>query len=119
MVSLRRHYRVLGLCQNRGVAETRRMAYDELVRRVIEHHRERGELVDFRLIPGGAIVAGYRVRTPDESVWRDLLPTDTGPKRYQETLQRLAPALFPGESVVIRTIRRGSDEARIEVEPGS
>ena len=93
------------------------MAYDELVRRVIEHHRAQGELVDFRLIPGGAIVAGYRVRKPDESVWRDLLPTDTGPKKYRETIQRLAPALFPGETVSIKTIRRGTDEALIEVEP--
>ena len=98
------------------MAEIRRIAYDEVVRRVIEHHRAQGQLVDFRLIPGGAIVAGYRVRTPEQEVWTDLLPTDTNPKKYRETIQRLAPALFPGESVSIKTIRRGTDEALIEVE---
>jgi hypothetical protein len=92
------------------------MAYDEVVRRVIEHHRAQGQLVDFRLIPGGAIVAGYRVRTPEQEVWTDLLPTDTNPRKYRETIQRLVPALFPGESVSIKTIRRPSDDVAIEVE---
>ena len=92
------------------------MAYDEAVRRVIEHHKAKGELVDFRLIPGGAIVAGYRVRTPEQDVWTDLLPTDTNPKKYRETIQRLAPALFPDEQVAIKTIRRPSDEVTVEIE---
>ena len=98
------------------MAEVRRLPYDEVVRRVIEHHKAQGELVDFRLIPGGAIVAGYRVRKPEQEVWPDLLPTDTSPKKYRETIQRLAPALFPGERVAIKTIRRPSDEVTIELE---
>ena len=99
-----------------AVAETRRIPYDEAVRRVIEHHRTQGQLVDFRLIPGGAIVAGYRVRAPEQEVWTDLLPTDTNPKKYRETIQQLAPALFPGEEVAIRTIRRPSDHVLVELE---
>lgn len=93
----------------------RTIRYDELVRRVIDHHRARGELVDFRLIPTGAIVAAYRTRRPDETTWTDLLPTDTSASKYQKTIQRLAPIVFPGEPLVIRSIRRRGAEATIEV----
>jgi len=93
------------------------MPYHEVTRRVLEHHRAAGELVDFRLDPGVAIVAAYRVRAPDQPTWTDLLPTDTRPDRYREMIQRLAPALFPSETVVIRSIRRRVDEVEIELEP--
>ena len=53
------------------------MPHQELVRRVIDHHRGRGELVDFWLMKGGAIVGSYRVRPRESSVWKDLLPTGT------------------------------------------
>ena len=56
-------------------AETRTLPYRELVRRVLAHHRERGELVDFWLMKGGAIVGHYRIRASASVPWTDLLPT--------------------------------------------
>lgn len=99
-----------------GVTETLRLAYDDLVRRVIAHHRAQGELVDFWLMKGGAIVGMYRVRPSADEPWRDLLPTGASAQHYQKTIQRLAPVLFPGESVTVRAIERGDREAVVTFE---
>jgi hypothetical protein len=96
--------------------ETRTLRHDDLVRRVIAHHKAKGELVDFWLMKGGAIVGHYRVR-PDASVpWTDLLPTGASAERYQRTIQRLAPILFPEAQVTIKAIGRGDAQVTVEVE---
>jgi len=96
--------------------ETRVLPYRELVRRVMAHHRERGELVDFWLMKGGAIVGHYRVRNSASVPWTDLLPTGISAERYGQTLQRLAPLLFPDEDVTIKAIERGDDEVTVTLE---
>jgi hypothetical protein len=96
--------------------ETRRLPYRELVRRVMAHHRERGELVDFWLMKGGAIVGHYRVRPSASVPWTDLLPTGISAERYQRTIQRLGPILFPGEELAIKAIERLDDEVAVTVE---
>ena len=97
-------------------AETRTLPYRELVRRVLAHHRERGELVDFWLRKGGAIVGHYRVRPSASVPWNDLLPTGISAERYRQTIARLGPLLFPGEDVTIRAIERGDEEVTVTVE---
>jgi hypothetical protein len=96
--------------------ETLRLPYDDLVRRVIAHHRAHGELVDFWLMKGGAIVGMYRVRKSADQPWTDLLPTGTSAERYQKTIQRLAPILFPDQSVAIKAVERGDREATVTFE---
>jgi hypothetical protein len=92
------------------------MPYQELVRRVIDHHRARGELVDFWLMKGGAIVGCYRVRPDATTPWTDLLPTGTSGERYQEVIQRLGAILYPGESLTLRAIERTNGEVRLTLE---
>ena len=94
------------------------MPYQELVRRVIEFHRSRGELVDFWLMKGGAIVGCYRVRAEGEAAWRDLLPTGVSGERYLAVVQGLAPALYPGEELTLRAVERVDGEAVLTVETG-
>ncbi len=53
------------------------MPYRELVRKVLDHHKAKGELVDFWLMKGGAVVGHYRVRPSADVPWTDLLPTRT------------------------------------------
>lgn len=98
--------------------ETRTLPYQELVRRVLAHHRGRGELVDFWLMKGGAIVGHYRVRPSATVPWTDLLPTGISAERYRQTLERLGPILFPDEGVTVKAIERGDDEVTITVERG-
>ncbi|HEV8633906.1 MAG TPA: hypothetical protein VG370_06655 [Chloroflexota bacterium] len=98
--------------------ETRTLPYRELVRRVLAHHRGRGELVDFWLMQGGAIVGHYRVRPSATVPWTDLLPTGISAERYRQTIQRLGPILFPDEGVTVKAIERGDDEVTITVERG-
>jgi len=83
---------------------------------VIDHHRARGELVDFWLMKGGAIVGSYRVRPRESSVWTDLLPTGTSAERYQRVVGELGEILFPGEEVTLKAIERTNGEARLTVE---
>jgi hypothetical protein len=97
-------------------SETRTVPYQELVRRVIDHHRARGELVDFWLMKGGAIVGSYRVRPRESSVWKDLLPTGTSAERYQRVVGELGEILFPGEEVTLKAIERTNGEVRLTVE---
>ena len=92
------------------------MAYQALVRRVIDHHRSRGELVDFWLMKGGAIVGHYRVRPSADVPWTDLLPTGTSAERYQGTIQRLAPILFGEDGVTIKSVERGDQTATVTYE---
>jgi hypothetical protein len=96
--------------------ETRVLPYRELVRRVLAHHRERGELVDFWLMKGGAIVGHYRVRASADLPWTDLLPTGISAERYRQTIQRLGPLLFPDEEVTIKAIERGDEEVTLTLE---
>jgi hypothetical protein len=93
------------------------MPYQELVRRVIDHHRRQGELVDFWLMKGGAIVGCYRVRPDLATPWTDLLPTGASGERYQQVIQRLAAILYPEESLTLRAIERTNGEVRLTVEP--
>src|SRR4051812_9593228 len=93
------------------------MPYRGLVRRVLEHHKTKGELVDFWLMKGGAIVGHYRVRPSADVPWTDLLPTGVSAERYQDVIQRLAPVLFPGEPVRILAIERGDEVVTVTVEP--
>src|SRR5438093_13235103 len=93
------------------------MPYQELVRRVIDHHRERGELVDFWLMKGGAIVGCYRVRSDVATPWTDLLPTGTSAERYQQVIEELGAILYPGEALTLRAIERTNGEVRLTVEP--
>jgi hypothetical protein len=99
------------------VAETLILPYDDLVRRVIAHHRAQGELVDFWLMKGGAIVGMYRVRTSAVEPWTDLLPTGTSAERYQKTIQRLAPIFFPDQTVTIKAVERDDKDATVTFEP--
>jgi hypothetical protein len=92
------------------------MAYQELVRRVIDHHRSRGELVDFWLMKGGAIVGCYRVRPDGVAAWRDLLPTGTTAERYQQVIQGLVEVLYPDERVTLRAVERADAEVALTVE---
>ena len=92
------------------------MPHQELVRRVIDHHRARGELVDFWLMKGGAIVGCYRVRPDVAAPWRDLLPTGTSGERYREIVKQIGEILYPGEPLTLRAIERTSDEVRLTVE---
>jgi hypothetical protein len=96
--------------------EIRRLPYRELVRRVMAHHRARGELVDFWLMKGGAIVGHYRVRPSADVPWIDLLPTGISAERYRQTIQRLGPLLFPGEALTVRAIERADDEVAVTLE---
>lgn len=86
--------------------ETRVLPYPELVRRVTDHYRSRGELVDFWLMKGGAIVGCYRVRPDVSTPWTDLLPTGASAERYQRVIQRLVAILYPGEPLTLRAIER-------------
>jgi hypothetical protein len=95
------------------VAETLTLPYDDLVRRVVAHHRAQDELVDFWLMKGGAIVGMYRIRKSADEPWTDLLPTGTSAERYQRTIQRLAPIVFPGESVAIKAVERDDKNATV------
>ena len=92
------------------------LPYDDLVRRVIAHHRAQGELVDFWLMKGGAIVGMYRVRKSVDEPWSDLLPTGASAEHYRKTIQRLAPNLFPDQSVRIEAVERGDREATVTFE---
>jgi hypothetical protein len=92
------------------------LPYDDLVRKVIAHHHAQGELVDFFLMKGGAIVGMYRVRPNADEPWTDLLPTGTSAERYQRTIQRLAAVLFPGQTVTIRAVERGDKDATVTYE---
>jgi len=92
------------------------MPYRELVRRVIDHHRAQGELVDFWLMKGGAIVGCYRVRPRDGGGWNDLLPTGTSGERYRQVIERLGAILCPGESLRLRAIERTNGEVMLTVE---
>jgi len=92
------------------------MPYQELVRRVIEHHRGRGELVDFWLMKGGAIVGCYRVRPDVSTPWSDLLPTGTSGERYRQVVEELGAILYPGEALTLRAIERTNGEVRLRVE---
>ena len=96
--------------------ETRRVPYQQVLRAVIAHHKANGELVDFRLIPGGAILHAYRVRTNDAETWNDLLPTGVSGPRYRSVIQGLAPILFPAEELTIVAVGRVGDELTTEVE---
>lgn len=104
------------MTQSRVPTETLRLPYDDLVRRVIAHHRAQGELVDFWLMKGGAIVGMYRVRKSVDEPWTDLLPTGASAEHYWKTVQRLAPVLFPNESVTIKAVERGDREAAVTFE---
>jgi hypothetical protein len=97
-------------------SEIRAMPYQELVRRVIAHHRARGELVDFWLMKGGAIVGCYRVRPDVASRWNDLLPTGTSGERYQQVVQELGEILYPEERLTLRAIERTNGEVSLTVE---
>jgi hypothetical protein len=92
------------------------MPYQELVRRVIDHHRGRGELVDFWLMKGGAIVGCYRVRPDVSTPWRDLLPTGVSGERYQQVIKELGAVIFPGEPVTLRSVERTDGEVRLTLE---
>src|SRR5262245_37578903 len=92
------------------------MPYQELVRQVIDHHRRRGELVDFWLMKGGAIVGCYRVRPDVATPWNDLLPTGISGERYQQVVQRLGAILYPDEPLTLRAIERSNGEVRLTVE---
>jgi hypothetical protein len=96
--------------------QVRAMPYQELVRRVIDHHRRQGELVDFWLMKGGAIVGHYRVRPSAAVPWTDLLPTGISADRYRQTIQRLGPLLFPGEDVTIKAVERDDETVTVTVE---
>lgn len=98
------------------MAETLTFPYDELVRKVIAHHRAQGELVDFWLMRRGAIVGMYRVRKSEAEPWTDLLPTGTSPQAYRKVIQRLAPVLFPDQSVTIETVTRDGATAAVTYE---
>jgi hypothetical protein len=103
-----------------GVTETgseRRLRYDDVVRRVVGYHRERGEIVDFYMMKGGQIVASYRLRRATDAPWQDLLPTDTKPRKYHEVIQRLVPILFPDEAVEIETIVRDDADVTVRLAP--
>jgi hypothetical protein len=108
-------------CHNATVPppETRVMPYANVVRKVIEHHRDQGELVDFWLMKGGAIVGCYRVRPDVATPWTDLLPTGTSGERYQQVIQGLAAILYPGESLTVQAIERTNGEVRLTVEPAT
>ena len=93
------------------------MPYQELVRRVIDHHRARGELVDFWLMKGGAIVGSYRTRPNTAATWHDLLPTGASAERYQRVVKGLGEILFPGEEVTLKAIERTNGEVRLTLEP--
>jgi len=96
--------------------EQRVLPYADAVRRVIAHHRAKGELVDFFLMKGGAIVGMYRLRERADQPWTDLLPTGASPRRYKEVIQRLGPILFPDEAVTVLTAERGDAEMTVTVE---
>ena len=96
--------------------DTRTLRYDDAVRAVVAYHRERGELVDFFLMKGGAIVGMYRLRSGPDQPWTDLLPTGASPRRYREVIQRLAPILFPGQELTIVAAERGDAEMTVTVE---
>jgi hypothetical protein len=83
---------------------------------VIDHHRELGELVDFWLMKGGAIVGCYRVRLRDGGAWNDLLPTGTSGQRYQQVVEGLGAILYPGEALTLRAIERTNGEVRLTLE---
>lgn len=97
--------------------EKRTLAYTDVVRVVLGYYRERGQMVDFRLNPEGAIVAAYRVRDEGSDAWKDLLPVGVSAERYQKTIQDLAPILFPGEDVRIKSIVRHGAEVTVTVAP--
>ena len=99
------------------MAETLKLPYDDLVRKVIAHHRAQGELVDFWLMRRGAIVGMYRVRKSEDEPWKDLLPTGTSPATYQKVIQRLAPVLFPDADVAIETVSRDGPTAKVTYAP--
>ena len=103
-----------------GVTETgieRRLRYDDVVRRVVGYHRERGEIVDFYMMKGGQIVASYRLRRTADDPWQDLLPTDTKPRKYREVIERLVPILFLGEPIEIETIVRDDADVTVSLAP--
>jgi hypothetical protein len=95
------------------VGDTLTLPYDDLVRRVIAHHRAQGELVDFWLMRRGAIVGMYRVRKSEDEPWTDLLPTGTSPQTYQKVIQRLAAVLLPDGDVTIETVTRDGPTATV------
>jgi hypothetical protein len=97
-------------------SEIRAMPYRELVRRVVDHHRAQGELADFWLMKGGAIVGCYRVRPDAAAPWTDLLPTGTSGEKYQQVLQKLGAILYPDESLTLRAIERTNGEVALTVE---
>jgi hypothetical protein len=99
-----------------SAVETLTLPYDDLVRKVIAHHRAQGELVDFWLMKRGAIVGMYRVRKSEREPWTDLLPTGTSPASYHKVIQRLAPVLFPDRTVVIKAIGRDGPTATVTYE---
>jgi hypothetical protein len=105
------------VAQSPPVVETLTLAYDDLVREVIAHHRAQGELVDFWLMRRGAIVGMYRVRKSADEPWTDLLPTGTSPQTYQKVIQRLVPVLFPGQDVTIKTVTRDGTTATVGYAP--
>jgi hypothetical protein len=97
-------------------SEIRAMPYRELVRRIIDHHRARGELVDFWLMKGGAIVGCYRVRPDAATPWTDLLPTGTSGEKYQQVIGKLGPILYPEEQLTLRAIERTNGEVSLTLE---
>ena len=92
------------------------MPYQALVRRVIDHHRARGELVDFWLMKGGAIVGCYRVMPEGAAAWTDLLPTGTSAERYRQVIQELAAIVYPAEPLTLRAVERTDGEVALTVE---
>ena len=93
------------------------MPYPALVRAVIDHHKAKGELVDFWVMKGGAIVGSYRVRPAvGDHPWQDLLPTGTSGPRYQQILQTLAPVLYPGEELTLKALERTNGEVLLVVD---
>ena len=94
-------------------SQIRAMPYQEVVRRVVDHHRAQGELVDFWLMKGGAIVGCYRVRPDASTPWLDLLPTGTSGERYQQVVKGLGEILYPGEAVTLRAIERTNGEVTL------
>jgi hypothetical protein len=85
------------------------MPYRELVRKVLDHHKAKGELVDFWLMKGGAVVGHYRVRPSADVPWTDLLPTGTSAERYQQVIQRLVPVVFGDEGVTLKAVERDDE----------
>ena len=96
--------------------ETRTFDYNQLVATVVRYYREQGKLVDFRIIPEGAIVGCYRLRNDASEPWQDQLPVGTSADKYRKTIQNLVPAFFPGEELTIVSVMRHGNQVLVTVE---